>query len=71
MYTVDSNGDRVTWNTLTNEVPFVKNIYEFRNEELLAKLYQVKLWLERYITGVGCYISDINGENIVLERIKN
>ena len=71
VYEVDGKGNRVSWNTLTDEVPFVENIYEFRNEELLAKLYQVKLWLEKYITGVGCYISDINGENIVLERVKN
>lgn len=37
---------------------------------MLAKLYSVKQWLERYILGVNCYISDINGEGIVLERIK-
>jgi hypothetical protein len=71
MYSVDGEGNRMSWNTLTDEVPLIETIYEFRNDELLAKLYQVKLWLERYVTGVGCYISDINGENIVLERIKN
>lgn len=67
----DSDSNRVTWEDLSKEVPAIKNIYEFRNDELLAKLYQVKEWLERYVTGVGCYISDINGESVVLERIKN
>ena len=67
----DSDGNRVTWEDLSSEVPAIKNIYEYRNDELLAKLYQVKEWLERYVTGVGCYISDINGESVVLERIKN
>ena len=73
----DKNGNEVprarrkSWEELSDEVPAVRNIYEFRNDELLTKLYQVKLWLEKYVTGVGCYISDINGENVVLERIKN
>ena len=60
----DSDGNRVTWEDLSSEVPAIKNIYEYRNDELLAKLYQVKEWLERYVTGVG-YISDINGESVV------
>ena len=68
---VDSDGQQITWEDLTEDIPAVRNIYEFRNDELLAKLYQVKQWLERYVTGVGCYISDVNGEAIVLERIKN
>lgn len=33
-------------------------------------MYSVKKWLERYILGVNCYISDINGEGIILERMK-
>lgn len=53
-----------------DEIPEVDNIYEYRNDEILAKLYSVKKWLEDFITGVNCYISDINGERIVLERIK-
>ena len=52
------------------EIPQVDNIYEYRSDEVLAKLYSVKKWLEDYITGVNCYISDINGERIILERIK-
>lgn len=51
-------------------IPQLKNVYEYRTSEILAKLYSVKKWLEAYITGVNCYISDINGEGIVLERIK-
>ena len=52
------------------DIPGVKNIYEYRSTEVIAKLYSVKKWLERYIIGVNCYISDINGEGIVLERLK-
>jgi hypothetical protein len=51
---VDSDGQQITWEDLTEDIPAVRNIYEFRNDELLAKLYQVKQWLERYVTGVGC-----------------
>ena len=46
-------------------------VYEYRCDEVLAKLYSVKHWIETYITGVNCYISDINGEGIVLERMKS
>ena len=52
------------------DVPGVNNIYEYRSTEVLAKLYSVKKWLERHIIGVNCYISDINGEGIILERLK-
>ena len=68
---MDPDGQQISWEDLTEDIPAVRNIYEFRNDELLAKLYQVKQWLERYVTGVGCYISDVNGEAVVLERIKN
>ena len=70
-YGVDADGERLNWLSAEDEIPSVKNIYEYRNDELLTKLYQVKLWIERYITGVGCYISDVNGESIVLERVKS
>lgn len=53
-----------------DDIESIKNIYEYRTDEVLAKLYSVKHWLETYITGINCYISDINGEGIVLERIK-
>ena len=53
-----------------SDIPAIENVYEYRTDEVLAKLYSVKKWLEKYITGVNCYISDINGEGIVLERLK-
>lgn len=46
------------------DVPLTKTIYEYRNEETLAKLYSVKKWLEKYIIGVGAYISEISGEGV-------
>ena len=52
------------------DLPFTTRIYEFRTTELLAKLHAVKLWLEKYILGVNCYISDICGEGIIVERLK-
>lgn len=52
------------------QIPALKKLYNYRTDEVLAKLYSVKKWLEAYVTGVNCYISDINGEGIVLERIK-
>lgn len=58
------------YNYQNNDIPQIKNLYEYRSDEILSKLYSVKKWLEDYITGVNCYISDINGECIVLERIK-
>ena len=52
------------------DLPFTTRIYECRTTELLAKLHSVKLWLEKYILGVNCYISDICGEGIIIERMK-
>lgn len=68
-FVVDETG-RHEYNYTYDEIPSVDNIYEYRNDEVLVKLYSVKNWLEDYITGVNCYISDINSEYIVLERIK-
>lgn len=44
------------------DVPLTKNVYAYRTDEIVAKLYSVKLWLEQHIIGVGAYISDISGE---------
>lgn len=66
----DGTVSRHTYNYVNTDIPQVQNLYEYRNDEVLTKLYSVKKWLEDYITGVNCYISDINGECIVLERIK-
>lgn len=54
----------------STDVPCLKRIYDYRTDEILAKLYSVKKWLETYILGVNCYISDITGEYIILERMK-
>ena len=53
------------------QLPITYKIYEYRTDEILAKLFSVKRWLEKYILGVNCYISDICGEFIVVERFKN
>lgn len=45
-------------------MPLTRPIYEYRNEEILAKLLSVKNWLEENIIGVGAYISDITGEGV-------
>lgn len=64
-YNTDSTQDRIVF-----DVPQVKKIYEYRTDEILAKLYSVKVWLENHILGVNCYISDICGEGLIIERIK-
>lgn len=53
------------------QLPITKTIYEYRTDEILAKLFSVKQWLEKYILGVNCFISDICGEGIIVERLKN
>lgn len=52
------------------KIPITYPIYLYRTDEILAKLWSVKEWLEKYILGVNCYISDICGEGIILERLK-
>ena len=64
---VPNNGIYYNANDITKVIP----VYEYRCDEVLAKLYSVKHWIETFITGVNCYISDINGEGIVLERMKS
>lgn len=67
----DTNGLQVPQDIYDPEdIETVINLYEYRADEVLAKLFSVKQWLERYITGVNCYISDITGEYIVIERLK-
>ena len=52
------------------KLPITYKIYQYRTDEILAKLFSVKRWLEKYILGVNCYISDICGEGIIVERLK-
>lgn len=53
------------------QLPKTFRIYEYRTDEILSKLYSVKAWLEQHILGVNCYISDICGEGIIIERLKS
>lgn len=70
--TYDSNGNILDSSTFVkldrytklSEVPLTKPIYEYRNEETLAKLFGVKHWLETNVIGVNAYISDISGEGV-------
>lgn len=65
-------GDTVTLKSSQYmQLPVTYKIYEYRTDEILAKLYSVKAWLEKYILGVNCYITDICGEGVVVERFKN
>lgn len=59
------------WSNVTYDIPQIKKIYEYRTDEILAKLYSVKVWLENHILGVNCYISDICGEGLVVSRMKS
>ena len=52
------------------DVPMTKPIYTYRNDEIIAKLFSVKQWLERHVIGVNAYISDITGEGIYLGIMK-
>ena len=52
------------------DLPHTYKLYQYRSMELLAKLYSVKRWLEKYILGVNSYISDICAEGIIVERLK-
>lgn len=60
----------VTRDTQFLQLPTTYRLYEYRTDEILAKLFSVKQWLEKYILGVNCFITDICGEYIVLERVK-
>lgn len=50
--------------TFISEVPLTQPVYIYRTDEILAKLFAVKQWLEQHIIGLGAYISDITGEGV-------
>lgn len=52
-------------------MPTTKNCYTFSLDEVLTKLVDLKNWLERYIIGVNCRITDITGEGIYFQRFIN
>ena len=64
---IDSSGNS---KPIVFDIPQIKKIYEYRTDEILAKLYSVKVWLENHILGANCYIADICGEGIVVDRVK-
>ena len=60
-------------NVKTRQLDFPKTIknFDYASEEVLAKLYYLKQWLEKYIIGVNCRIIDVVGEGIYFEHLKN
>lgn len=55
----------------TVEIPSTINVYEYQTSEVLAKLFSLKQWLEKYIIPVNAYIKDVTGEGIYFYRYKN
>ena len=53
------------------EIPTTINIYEYQTTEILAKLYSLKKWLEKYLIPANAYISDVTGEGVYFYRYKN
>lgn len=52
------------------EIPNTVFNFKYYNNEILAKLYALKKWLEKYILNVNCQIIDVTGEGVYFERIK-
>ena len=48
----------------------IKKNYTYYNSEVLAKLYSLKKWLEKYILNINCQIIDITGEGVYIEKQK-
>lgn len=42
--------------------------YKNFNADNIAKLFSLKKWIDKYILGVNCIITDISGEGMVFER---
>lgn len=51
-------------------IPKTKPEYTYLNAEVLAKLYALKEWLQKYILNINCQIIDITGEGVYFERYK-
>lgn len=52
-------------------VPSVVDVYNYKNADILVKLYSVREWLEKHIIGVNCQITDLTGEGIYFQRFKS
>lgn len=48
-------------------LPDVVNAYDYRNDELMIKLYALKNWLEKNIIAQNCRIIEITGEGVYFE----
>ena len=59
-------GEIDVWGT-----PLTENCYSYNIREVFIKLLALKQWLERYIIGINCRITDITGEGIYFERVQN
>ena len=52
-------------------IPSIVKNYDYDNDLIVVKLHAVKRWLERYVIGINCNISDITGEGVYFARMKN
>lgn len=52
------------------DVPTVIRNFEYTNDAVLAKLYSLKAWLEKYIIGINARISDVTGEGVYFYRFE-
>lgn len=52
------------------DVPTVVRNFEYTNDAVLAKLYSLKAWLEKYIVGINARISDVTGEGVYFYRFE-
>lgn len=48
--------------------PGVKENINYYNTDNLVKLLSLREWLDKYVVGVNCRITDVGGEGIVFER---
>lgn len=56
--------------TMRYEIPSTKAVYSYLNLEVLAKLFSLKEWLEKYILNVNCQIIDVTGEGVYFYRTR-
>ncbi len=51
--------------------PMTKENINYYNTGNLMKLMSLKDWIDKYVVGVNCKITDVGGEGIVFERYNN
>lgn len=68
-YISDVNGNTIVSKSKVFENIIMKNDYVYYSNEVLAKLQSLKTWLENYIIGLNCHITDITGEGIYFEKL--